>query len=159
MKDQLGLIAVDEAHCASQWSHDFRTCYQKIYLLKQQLPNIPILAITATATPSVLKDIYKHIGLKNTCEYLLGTRRDNLSINVLPKSMFSKCKFDVPTIIYTSTRKVCEKLAAMLTRKNIPNAHYHGGMSKLKKDESHRQFINDEILVIRGHYIIRNGHR
>jgi RecQ family ATP-dependent DNA helicase len=148
MKDQLGLIAVDEAHCASQWSHDFRTCYQKIYLLKQQLPTIPILAITATATPSVLKDIYKHIGLKNTCEYLLGTRRDNLSINVLPKSLFSKCKFDVPTIIYTSTRKVCEKLAAMLTRKNIPNAHYHGGMSKLKKDESHRQFINDEILVI-----------
>ena len=148
IQNKIGLIAVDEAHCASQWSHDFRTCYQKIRSLKRDMPDIPILAITATATPCVLKDIYKFIGLKDSCEYLLGTRRDNLSINVLPKWRFSECKYEEPTIIYTSTRKDCEKIANSLSARGISTAYYHGGMTKNQKDESYRKFINDELLVI-----------
>ena len=148
LKDSIGLFAIDESHCVSQWSHDFRESYQKLKVIKEKLPNIPLLAVTATATPRVVKEIYEFLGLKNPCEYLLGTRRTNLSIKILPKRRFSECEFTEPTIVYVQTRKLCEKLHNKFIDKNIKSACYHGGMRKEEKIKSHNKFINGEIIVI-----------
>ena len=148
IKEHIGLFAIDEAHCISQWSHDFRTSYQKLSILKKQFPNIPLLAVTATATPKVIEEIYEYLGITEISEYSLGTRRTNLIITVKPKSEFAKCKFTEPTIVYVQTRKLCEKLCKDLKKKGVSAAYYHGGMSKEDKEESHEIFINGNVTVI-----------
>ena len=148
IKDSIGLFAIDEAHCVSQWSHDFRPSYQKLGILKTQFPEIPLLAVTATATPRVLEEMYKYLNVTESNEYALGTRRTNLMIKVLPKSEFTQCKITEPTIVYVQTRKLCEKLHNDFMKKGISSAYYHGGMKKEEKERSHELFINGEILVI-----------
>jgi len=148
IKDSIGLFAIDEAHCVSQWSHDFRPSYQKLGILKTQFPEIPLLAVTATATPRVLDEMYEYLNITESNEYALGTRRTNLMIKVLPKSEFTKCKITEPTIVYVQTRKLCEKLHDDFMKKGISSAYYHGGMQKEEKERSHELFINGEILVI-----------
>ena len=148
IKDSIGLFAIDEAHCVSQWSHDFRPSYQKLGIIKTKFPEISLLAVTATATPRVLDEMYKYLNITESNEYALGTRRTNLMIKVLPKSEFTQCKITEPTIVYVQTRKLCEKLHADFMRKGILSAYYHGGMNKEEKERSHELFINGEILVI-----------
>tara|TARA_B110000977_G_scaffold180256_1_gene239653 strand:+ start:151 stop:1845 length:1695 start_codon:yes stop_codon:yes gene_type:complete len=148
IKDSIGLFAIDEAHCVSQWSHDFRSSYQKLGILKTQFPEIPLLAVTATATPRVLEEMYEYLNITESNEYALGTRRTNLMIKVLPKSEFTKCKITEPTIVYVQTRKLCEKLHNDFMKKGISSAYYHGGMQKEEKERSHELFINGKILVI-----------
>jgi len=148
IKDSIGLFAIDEAHCVSQWSHDFRPSYQKLGILKTRFPEIPLLAVTATATPRVLEEMYKYLNITESNEYALGTRRTNLMIKVLPKSEFTQCKITEPTIVYVQTRKLCEKLHDDFMKKGISSAYYHGGMQKEAKERSHELFINGEILVI-----------
>jgi ATP-dependent DNA helicase RecQ len=148
IKDRIGLFAIDEAHCISQWSHDFRPSYQKLRIIKQYFPGIPLLAVTATATPKVLEEIYEYLSITEISEYSLGTRRTNLIINVRPKSEFAKCTFTEPTIVYVQTRKLCEKICKDLKRKKISSACYHGGMLKDEKEKSHEAFINGEVKVI-----------
>ena len=148
IKEHIGLFAIDEAHCISQWSHDFRPSYQKLGILKKYFPGIPLLAVTATATPKVLEEIYEYLDITEISEYSLGTRRTNLIIDVQPKSEFAKCKFTEPSIVYVQTRKLCEKICIDLKRKRISSAYYHGGMSKDEKEKSHEAFINGEVTVI-----------
>jgi len=148
IKGSIGLFAIDEAHCVSQWSHDFRPSYQKLGILKTQFPEIPLLAVTATATPRVLEEMYEYLNISESNEYALGTRRTNLMIKVLPKSEFTNCKITEPTIVYVQTRKLCEKLHDDFMKKGISSAYYHGGMRKEEKERSHELFINGEILVI-----------
>lgn len=148
IKDKIGLIAIDEAHCVSQWSHDFRPSYQKLGILQDHFADIPLLAVTATATPRVINEMYEFIGIEEASEYSLGTRRTNLKITVQSKFHFSECTFDEPTIVYVQTRKLCEKLSLNFTSRGIKSAFYHGGMSKEDKDKSHELFINGEIMVI-----------
>lgn len=148
IKDKIGLIAIDEAHCVSQWSHDFRPSYQKLGILQDHFADIPLLAVTATATPRVINEMYEFIGIEEASEYSLGTRRTNLKITVQSKFHFSECTFDEPTIVYVQTRKLCEKLSLNFTSRGIKSAFYHGGMSKEDKDKSHELFINGEIIVI-----------
>lgn len=148
IKEHIGLFAIDEAHCVSQWSHDFRPSYQKLGAIKKYFQNIPLLAVTATATPHVLSEIYEFLKITEVCEYSLGTRRTNLIINVEPKSNFKNCTFDEPTIVYVQTRKLCEKLSNDFIKKGIKAAYYHGGMEKEDKEKSHELFINGEIMVI-----------
>ena len=148
IRDSIGLFAIDEAHCVSQWSHDFRSSYQKLGILKTQFPEIPLLAVTATATPRVLEEMYEYLNITESNEYALGTRRTNLMIKVLPKSEFTKCKITEPTIVYVQTRKLCEKLHNDFMKKGISSAYYHGGMQKEEKERSHELFINGKILVI-----------
>jgi ATP-dependent DNA helicase RecQ len=148
MKDNIGLFAIDEAHCVSQWSHDFRPNYQRLGLLKEHFPDTPLLAVTATATPRVLSEMHKFLKVNGCKEYLLGTRRTNLAISVFPKKQFTKCVFKEPTIVYVPTRKLTEKIASDLTKKGIKTTFYHGGMTKKQKDKSHQEFINGDITVI-----------
>ena len=148
IKSHIGLFAIDEAHCVSQWSHDFRKSYQNLGIIKKKFPDIPLLAVTATATPRVLKEMYKFLNIKDNVEYSLGTRRTNLIIKVLPKNKFTRCTFIEPTIVYVQTRKLCKKINDDLLRKGISSACYHGGMTKKNKNKSHELFINGEITVI-----------
>ena len=148
IKEHIGLFAIDEAHCISQWSHDFRPSYQKLSILKKYFPDIPLLAVTATATPKVIEEIYEYLGITEISEYSLGTRRTNLIITIKPKEEFAQCKFTEPTIVYVQTRKLCEKICKDLKKKGVSAAHYHGGMSKEDKEESHEIFINGNVTVI-----------
>ena len=148
IKESIGLFAVDEAHCVSQWSHDFRTSYQKLGVLQTRFPDIPLLAVTATATPRVLDEMYEYLNVYESNEYSLGTRRTNLAISVHPKSDFMFCKFTEPTIVYVQTRKLCEKLSKDFMNRGISSACYHGGMKKDDKEASHELFIKGEITVI-----------
>lgn len=148
IKNHIGLFAIDEAHCISQWSHDFRQSYQKLGILKKEFPDIPLLAVTATATPKVIEEIYEYLDITDISEYSLGTRRTNLVIDVKSKSEFAQCEFVEPTIIYVQTRKLCEKICKDLKKKGVSSAYYHGGMSKEDKEESHEVFINGDVTVI-----------
>ena len=147
-KENIGLFAIDESHCVSQWSHDFRQSYQELSIIKKYFPDTALLAVTATATPRVVKEIYKFLNIKKPKEYLLGTRRTNLEINIYPKYQFAKCTFTESTIIYVQTRKLCEKINLDLKNRDIASACYHGGMEKNDKMKSHEQFIKGEIIVI-----------
>lgn len=148
IKEKIGLFAIDEAHCVSQWSHDFRPSYQKLGILQDHFTDIPLLAVTATATPRVIDEMYEFINIEEASEYSLGTRRTNLKITVQSKFHFSECTFDEPAIVYVQTRKLCEKLSLNFTSRGIKSAFYHGGMSKEDKNRSHELFINGEIMVI-----------
>jgi len=148
MKTNICLFAIDEAHCVSQWSHDFRPSYQKLGIIKDKFENIPLLTVTATATPRVIDEIYEFTNVYEVNEYILGTRRDNLSIKVMDKSEFNNLIINEPTIIYTQTRKECEKLYNIFVLKGIKCAYYHAGMGKKEKMNSHELFINGEIMVI-----------
>jgi ATP-dependent DNA helicase RecQ len=148
LKDNIGLFAIDEAHCVSQWSHDFRTSYLELGIIKKMFPKIPMLAVTATATPRVVDDMYDLLGIEEACEYNLGTRRTNLEINIHPKRLFNNYKFTEPTIIYVQTRKVCEELCEKLLITGTRACYYHGGMDKNLKQLSHNKFASGEIKVI-----------
>ena len=148
LKEFIGLFAVDEAHCVSQWSHDFRESYQQLGIIKQTFTNIPLLAVTATATPRVLEEMYEFLDVSEAMEYTLGTRRNNLAIKVLPKKDFVDCKFDEPTIIYTQTRKLAESLCNDICNKGIKCTYYHAGMKVEEKQKSHEKFMRGEIMVI-----------
>jgi ATP-dependent DNA helicase RecQ len=139
-KRQLALIAIDEAHCISQWGHDFRPDYR---MLGQYLPGLrsgekpaPVLALTATATPTVQADIVAQLGMEKPARFIHGFRRVNLGIEVVELPMperpgaISSLLADPkrrPAIVYATSRKLAEKLAAELAIK-IPAAAYHAGL-------------------------------
>ena len=148
IKNDIGLFAIDESHCVSQWSHDFRESYLELGIIRKTYPNIPMLAVTATATPRVIEDIYELLNIDEVNEYSLGTRRTNLAISILPKKDFARCIFVEPTIIYVQTRKICESLCDELQCKGVKACYYHGGMTKEQKNKSHEKFTTGETLVI-----------
>jgi ATP-dependent DNA helicase RecQ len=144
------LIAIDEAHCISQWSHDFRPSYKTIAETTSLFPHIPLLVVTATATPRVIEDIYDILNFEEVSEYSLGTRRDNLAIRVLDKSMWSESSVnpDENTIIYTQTRKECEKMAQKLSDKGLKCLFYHAGLSSDAREKAHEEFIHGSTKII-----------
>jgi ATP-dependent DNA helicase RecQ len=144
------LIAIDEAHCISQWSHDFRPSYKTIVKTTSLFPHIPLLVVTATATPRVLTDIYDILNFESVSEYSLGTRRDNLAIRVLDKSMWDKGSInpDENTIIYTQTRKECEKIARFLSDNGLKCLYYHAGLSSDTREKAHEEFIHGSTKII-----------
>ena len=148
-KRPLSLIAIDEAHCISQWGHDFRPDYR---LLGQHLPRLrpaPVMALTATATPLVQNDIAEQLGLTEPARFVHGFRRDNIAIEVveiapshrseLTERLLQKAERR-PAIVYAPTRKLAEGLAAELAA-SFPAAAYHAGL-----DAQHRQRVQEEFL-------------
>lgn len=149
-------IAIDEAHCISQWGHDFRVSYKKIPYFINNLDNRPIVtAFTATASEEVRQDILKMLGLVNPKVYITGFDRENLYINIVKSSAKNKYLLEYIEnhksengIIYAATRKEVEKIYGGLSKRDIGVLKYHGGMSNDDRKTSQDKFINDEVNIM-----------
>ncbi len=151
----ISLFAVDEAHCISEWGHDFRPDYRNLDLLHHYFPGIPIVALTATASGRVRDDIVSHLKLDGGRVFQSSFNRDNLHYRVLPKKRaldrlvaeMKQLKGE-SAIVYCFSRKGTEKVAADLKANGIPAAAYHAGLSVTERNRVQDRFIRDEIPVI-----------
>lgn len=149
-------VAIDEAHCVSQWGHDFRVSYKKIPYFINRLDKRPIVtAFTATASNEVREDIINILNLHNLAVYITGFDRENLSINIVKSSSKNKYTLDYVEnhknesgIIYASTRKEVETIYEGLLKRNYSVAKYHAGLSNEARKEYQENFINDDIKIM-----------
>ncbi|KAL5856966.1 hypothetical protein ACOSQ3_004424 [Xanthoceras sorbifolium] len=156
-RELLARIVIDEAHCVSQWGHDFRPDYQSLGILKQKFPNTPVLALTATATASVKEDVVQALGLVNCIIFRQSFNRPNLWYSVIPKTKKSlddidkfikENHFDECGIIYCLSRMDCEKVAGKLQECGHKAAFYHGSMDPAQRTFVQHQWSKDEINII-----------
>ncbi|HIX84795.1 MAG TPA: DNA helicase RecQ [Candidatus Megamonas gallistercoris] len=152
----ISMIAVDEAHCLSQWGHDFRPSYKNILTFMQSLPVKPLIgAFTATATPEVKEDIIKLLGLNNPNVFVTGFNRENLYFSVLRGENKDKFVVDYVKkhlteagIIYAGTRKDVDALQVLLEVKGIKAERYHAGMTDEERNKAQEKFLYDDVSVI-----------
>ena len=151
IKNRIALVAIDEAHCISQWSHDFRPSYRELARPISCLGDVPLLAVTATATPRVLTDIYDVLDLPAVAEYFLGTRRSNLAIQVKSKLSWDPI-LSVPdsggTIVYTNTCNAADEIGSALKNAGRQVGVYHAKLSQNARDAVHREFLEGSIDVV-----------
>jgi ATP-dependent DNA helicase RecQ len=151
----VSLFAIDEAHCISSWGHDFRPEYRQLSSLKQSFPNIPIIALTATADRVTRRDILKQLGTENAETFIASFDRPNLNLTVLPgrkriqqiQSFISKHEGQ-PGIIYCLSRKGTETVAASLQKAGFKAAYYHAGLEADRRSKVQEQFLKDDIQII-----------
>ena len=147
-------LFVDEAHCISEWGHNFRPSYLKIKEFIDYVSIKKIAAFTATATPEVVKDIKEQLELSEPKIYVRGFERDNLHLNaVVIKNKRKKClellrKINGSAIIYTSSRKKSEEVAEYLTINGFPCSYYHAGLPSAERRRIQEEFINGEVEII-----------
>ena len=148
-------IAVDEAHCISQWGHDFRPDYRNLRLFKSQFPNLPIIALTASATPKVQEDIVTSLNLNNAKIFQSSFYRKNLSLQIVPKrnmkhKIVQQCTAnkDDATVIYCYSRKETESIAEMLEQEGVKAKAYHAGLPHEIRSAVQDAFLKDDIQVV-----------
>src|SRR4030095_3135023 len=155
----ISFFAVDEAHCISEWGHDFRPEYRRLREMMIQInPDIPMIALTATATPKVQSDIVKNLDLRNPNVFISSFNRSNLYYEVLPKIKkaqtdehivrFIKSMSQKSGIIYTLNRKTTEELADILMANGIKAVAYHAGLDSKLRTERQDLFLNEDVQVI-----------
>ncbi len=151
----LSLIAVDEAHCISEWGHDFRPDYRNLKALRQDFPETPVIALTATATDQVRRDIIDQLGLERGRRFVSSFNRANLTYRVEPKTnAFSTLlallekRRNESAIVYCSTRKDTEAVAAKLRANGIEALPYHAGLDDAVRHGTHEKFIHDRVPII-----------
>ncbi|QIW16814.1 ATP-dependent DNA helicase RecQ [Pasteurellaceae bacterium RH1A] len=152
---KISLIAVDEAHCVSQWGHDFRPEYTLIGRLRQHFPNVPLMALTATADPTTRADIIQHLQLQNPHTYLGSFDRPNIRYTVQEKfkPMEQLAKFILAQkgksgIVYCNSRKKVEEITEKLAARRVAVMGYHAGMSVEQRETVQNAFQRDNIQVV-----------
>ena len=156
--DRICLFAVDEAHCISQWGHDFRPEYTQLGTLKEHFPHVPIMALTATADRITRDDIARQLHIPQARLFISSFDRPNISLNVVQGStgkqkfrqivQFINLHSNESGIIYCLRRKDTESMAAKLTAAGIQAKPFHAGMSVKEKQQIQRDFINDDVKVV-----------
>ena len=154
-KWQVNLLAIDEAHCISEWGHDFRPEYRRLEELRERFPALPIMALTATATRRVRDDIRTLLKLENPASYIASFNRPNLTYRILPKSnpvdqvlAFLRSQPLESGIVYCQSRKTAELLATRLQAHGIKAQPYHAGLSPEERSRHQELFLRDEIQVM-----------
>lgn len=154
-KINISFFAVDEAHCISEWGHDFRTEYRKIRPIVEQIGKAPIIALTATATPKVQHDIQKNLDMLDAQVYKSSFNRANLYYEIRPKAdpgkeiiKFIRQHEGKSGIIYCLSRKKVEELAELLCVNGIKAAAYHAGMDAASRSENQDKFLHEKVNVI-----------
>ncbi len=152
---KISLIAVDEAHCMSEWGHDFRPDYRNLANLRAEFPQTPIMALTATATQKVIEDILTELKLKDAVIGRMSFNRENLSYDIYPKKntlnkiiyLLNEYKNE-SIIIYCFSRNETEKLAKTLKKHGYDAVSYHAGLEPEKRKETQEKFIKGEFKII-----------
>jgi ATP-dependent DNA helicase RecQ len=152
---QVECLVVDEAHCISQWGHDFRPDYREILHVRKQLGNLPILALTATATAEVREDIVYNLKLRDVNRFVAPFNRPNLFLAVQPRLNGTRQALDFleehagqAGIIYCSTKKGVDTLTAALQDAGINALPYHAGLDRKTREQNQRHFVHDEAVVM-----------
>lgn len=148
-------IAIDEAHCISEWGHDFRPEYRQISKLRALLPDVPVMALTATATERVREDIVRHLKLKDPAVFVASFNRPNLSYRVLPKDQPLKQIIDFirrrpmdSGIVYCATRATADRVAESLSDRGFDALPYHAGLTAKERAQNQELFIRDETRIM-----------
>ena len=152
---KLGLIAIDEAHCISEWGHDFRPDYRNLQALRDDFPAVPVIALTATATERVRQDIVDHLRMPDAAQFVASFNRPNLTYRVVPKrrsfralvDLLRKCG-DGSAIIYCFSRRSTEKLASRLSKRGFRALPYHAGLEDDVRRDTQERFLRDETPII-----------
>ncbi len=151
----VALVAVDEAHCVSEWGHDFRPEYRRIAQIRHRLPDVPVLALTATATERVRSDIETVLELRDPQRFVAGFNRPNLRYSVFEKRDAFKQLLEWCTarasesgIIYTQSRTSAEDIAERLSAAGIPARPYHAGLTAAQRARNQELFIRDDVRII-----------
>ena len=156
----IALFAVDEAHCVSEWGHDFRPEYRQLSRVRRRFPAVPMLALTATATGRVRQDILAQLQLNDPYVHVASFNRPNLFYDVRAKHRRSYAELvgllreiggsagDAPVIIYCQSRRAVEQLSERLSRDGIRALPYHAGLAPEERDESQSHFMRDEAPVL-----------
>src|SRR6266702_1841700 len=148
-------IAIDEAHCISEWGHDFRPEYRELAKLRTFFPHVPIMALTATATERVRKDIVQQLELRDALCYVASFNRPNLAYRVIPKSApyeqvlaFIRGRPNESGIVYCASRKSADSLATRLGEDAISAKPYHAGLTTAERTKNQELFLRDDARVI-----------
>uniref|UniRef100_A0A1I8M2C6 RecQ-like DNA helicase BLM n=1 Tax=Musca domestica TaxID=7370 RepID=A0A1I8M2C6_MUSDO len=157
-KNNIARFVIDEAHCVSQWGHDFRPDYKRLGILRKRFPKVPTMALTATATPRVRMDILKQLNLPKPKWFLSSFNRSNLKYTVLPKkgsSTLEDMKNFIQArpsshsgIIYCLSRKECDEVAQAMCRSGIKACSYHAGLSDSVRETRQKDWITNKYRVI-----------
>ena len=149
------LLAVDEAHCISEWGHDFRPEYRQLAGLRELFPNVPLMALTATATERVRTDIVKQLKLREPRCYIASFNRPNLTYRVLAKNKpyaqvleFVRARPKESGIVYCQSRKSAESVAMRLDEDGVRARPYHAGLTPKQRTENQELFLRDDVRVI-----------
>ena len=151
----ISLFAIDEAHCVSVWGNDFRPEYIQLKALKENFPQVPVIALTATADSTTQSDILKQLGLDKAKVFLSSFERKNISVESRPGLKrieqiieFVKEEKNKAGIIYCLSRKSCESVAGKLKAKGFKASYYHAGMNAEDRNRIQRNFQNDDVQIV-----------
>ena len=154
-KWMVSCLAIDEAHCVSEWGHDFRPEYRQLAKLRATLPDVPAMALTATATERVRADIVKHLNLQEPAVFVASFNRPNLTYRVAPKDQplrqiidFVRKREQESGIVYCASRAATERVAEGLAGRGYAAKPYHAGLDAAERARNQEAFLRDDVRII-----------